>query len=82
MKGMNVSPTRRRHLPLEMQSKVVRQEVTGSQSGAAVQSTFANVQTNHKIGEALKELKKQVIGTNGNQEDHHEFKWLRETLSW
>lgn len=43
MKGMDVLPTRWRHLPLEMQSEVVSQEVTGSQSSAAVQSALTDV---------------------------------------
>lgn len=43
MEGVDVPSTRWRHLSLEMQREVVSQEVTGSQSGAAVQSTLTNV---------------------------------------
>lgn len=43
VEGVDVTPTRWRHLPLEMQREVVGQEVTGSQSGAAVQSALTDV---------------------------------------
>lgn len=54
MKGVNMSPALRRHLPLEMQGEVVGQEVTGSQSGTLVQRAFTNVQADIKVREVLK----------------------------
>ena len=54
MKSVDVPSTCRGHLPLEMQSQVVCQEVTGSQSWAAVQSTFTHIQADHEIREAFK----------------------------
>lgn len=53
MKGMDVPSACWRHLPLKMQGEVVGQEVTGSQSGAAVKSTLTNVQADEEIREAL-----------------------------
>lgn len=43
MEGVDVLPPSRRHLPLEVQSEVVSQEVTRRQSRAVVQSTLADV---------------------------------------
>lgn len=49
MEGVDVSPSGRRHLPLEMQGEVVGQEVTGGQSRSAVQGALTNVEADCKI---------------------------------
>lgn len=56
MEGVDVLPPSRRHLPLEVQSEVVGQEVTRRQSRAVVQSTLADVQADAQIREALQQL--------------------------
>lgn len=60
MKGMDVLLTLWRHLPLEMESKVVGQEVTSSQSRSAVQCTLTNIQADSGILKVLKQLKTSV----------------------
>ena len=53
MESVDVLSSRGRHLPLKVQGEIVRQEVTGRQAGAAVQSVLTNLQADHEIREAL-----------------------------
>ena len=53
VQGVDVASSRRRHLPLEVQSEEVGQEVTCRQTGAEVQSSLAHIQTQRRVREAL-----------------------------